>query len=62
VIHRINLVTPDEAARLLFAALHESDEMDVDLILIVPPSDRPEWQAIRDRLRRAAPSGGEVPW
>jgi L-threonylcarbamoyladenylate synthase len=62
VIHRIDLVTPEDAARRLYAALHECDESDADLIVIVPPLNLPEWQAIRDRLRRAAPAFFEVRW
>lgn len=61
LVHRVDLATPADAARLLYAALHECDEREVDLIVIVPPPDLPEWQAIRDRLRRAATMGDEPP-
>jgi L-threonylcarbamoyladenylate synthase len=54
---RIDLPAPGEAALKLYAALHELDEQGLDLIVIVPPSDLPEWRAIRDRIWRAAP-----PW
>jgi len=33
--------------------LHELDAMNLSLIVIVPPPDRPEWAAIRDRIWRA---------
>ena len=42
-----------EAATALYWTLHLWDERH-DAIVIVPPPDRPEWDAIRDRIRRAA--------
>jgi L-threonylcarbamoyladenylate synthase len=45
--------TPAEAAAALFATLHDWDDLALDLIAIVPPPDRPEWRAIRDRISRA---------
>ncbi len=43
-------------ARRLYAALHEADAAEPDLILVVLPvlKDSPIWDAVRDRLRRAA--------
>ncbi len=44
---------PDYAARL-YSALHEADDANVDWIAIDLPPDTPEWEAVHDRLRRAA--------
>lgn len=44
---------PDYAARL-YSALHEADEENVDWIAIDLPPMSPEWEAVHDRLRRAA--------
>jgi L-threonylcarbamoyladenylate synthase len=41
-------------ARTLYAELHQCDEAGAHLIIIETPPDSPEWQAIRDRLNRAA--------
>ena len=51
----IHLSGPAEAARTLYARLHECDHSDksIDFILIAMPPDKPEWQAVRDRLKRA---------
>ena len=48
---------PDDAAetaRQLFAVLREFDEAGVRLIWVEAPPDDPEWDGVRDRLRRAA--------
>jgi L-threonylcarbamoyladenylate synthase len=48
---------PDDAietARQLFAVLREFDTAGVKLIWIETPPDAPEWDGVRDRLRRAA--------
>lgn len=49
---------PDDPARYaagLYAALHEADMQDTALILLeAPPADDPAWDAVRDRVRRAA--------
>jgi L-threonylcarbamoyladenylate synthase len=50
---RIDLATPQEASRSLYAALHDLDALGLDFIFIVPPPDQPEWEAVRDRLWRA---------
>lgn len=50
---RRDLPTPAEAAAALYATLHDWDERNLDLIVVAPPPDSPEWRAIRDRLRRA---------
>jgi L-threonylcarbamoyladenylate synthase len=48
---------PDDAvetARQLFAVLREFDAARVKLIWVETPPDSPEWEGVRDRLRRAA--------
>lgn len=48
---------PDDAgetARQLFAALRDFDAAGVKLIWVESPPDSPEWDGVRDRLRRAA--------
>ncbi|HSV34196.1 MAG TPA: L-threonylcarbamoyladenylate synthase [Ramlibacter sp.] len=50
---------PDDAvetARQLFAVLREFDDQGVQLIWVESPPDAPEWEGVRDRLRRAAAS------
>ncbi len=57
----LSLPDPEGAAALLYQRLHVLDGLGIDLIVIVAPPDRPEWRAVRDRLRRATardrPSG-----
>ncbi len=50
---RIDLPNASTAAQQLFARLHQLDEAGLDLIVVVPPPDGPEWRAIRDRIQRA---------
>jgi L-threonylcarbamoyladenylate synthase len=38
----------------LYAALHELDGADVELIIVDSPPNEPPWLAIHDRLRRAS--------
>lgn len=48
---------PDDAgetARQLFAVLREFDAAGVKLIWVEAPPETPEWDGVRDRLRRAA--------
>jgi L-threonylcarbamoyladenylate synthase len=52
-LHRFDLETPAIAARELYAVLHQCDSLNVDILIILSPPDRPEWLAVRDRLRRA---------
>ena len=42
------------AAQELFAVLRELDDTGVRLIWVETPPDAPEWDGVRDRLRRAA--------
>ena len=54
-------VIPEDAeayARALYAELHRCDEAGAKMILVEMPPNTPEWEGIRDRLRRAA--GGQV--
>lgn len=48
-------------AAQLYGVLHELDAQDFDWIAVDSPDDDPEWDAIRDRLRRAASSGMTKP-
>jgi len=41
-------------AAVLYALLHELDELDLDRIVVAQPPAGEAWRAIRDRLRRAA--------
>ena len=45
---------PPAYARHLYAVLRELDGMSLHTIYIEMPPDRPEWAAVRDRVRRAA--------
>jgi L-threonylcarbamoyladenylate synthase len=49
---------PEAYARALYAELHRCDDAGAKFILIEMPPATPEWEGIRDRLRRAA--GGQV--
>jgi L-threonylcarbamoyladenylate synthase len=52
-----DLVLPDQpaqAAEQLYAALHRLDAAQADIILIETPPAAAEWDALRDRLQRAA--------
>ena len=44
---------PAEYARVLYAVLRELDALNLRGIYIELPPARPEWAAVRDRLRRA---------
>jgi L-threonylcarbamoyladenylate synthase len=44
---------PDDYARLLYSALHRLDASGADRMLVAAPPDGPQWEAVRDRLRRA---------
>ena len=47
---------PAAAARQLFAALRALDRPEIRVIVVEQPPDGPEWEGLRDRLRRAAAS------
>ena len=51
---------PDDAAaaaQQLFAVLRELDALGVSQIWVQAPPDAPEWEGVRDRLKRAAADG-----
>lgn len=52
-------IEPKAYARGLYAALRELDARGADQILAEMPPDSPEWQAVRDRLLRAAAGAGK---
>ncbi len=54
------MTSPTETARDLYAQLHEWDRLGLRQIYIVPPPVRPEWDAILDRLNRAATPLGQA--
>lgn len=41
-------------AQSLYATLHQLDQQSWDWIAVEPPPPTPEWEGVRDRLRRAA--------
>jgi len=45
---------PEAFARAIYAELHQCDEAGAELIVIEALPETPEWNAIRDRLTRAA--------
>jgi L-threonylcarbamoyladenylate synthase len=45
--------SPDAYARRLYSVLRELEALNLPAIYIEMPPDKPEWLAIRDRLRRA---------
>jgi L-threonylcarbamoyladenylate synthase len=49
-----------EYAAQLYRTLHELDGQSYDWIAVEAPEDTPEWEAVLDRLRRAASSGWET--
>jgi L-threonylcarbamoyladenylate synthase len=44
-------------AAALYGKLHEADEANVEWIVVDMPPSAPEWEAVLDRLRRAAATG-----
>ena len=53
---RVSII-PDDAkafARAIYAELHRCDEAGARFIVVEAVPDTAEWQAINDRLRRAA--------
>ena len=45
---------PEAFARAIYAELHQCDEAGAELIVIEAVPETPEWNAVRDRLHRAA--------
>lgn len=54
VLRRIAPSDPAEYARRLYALLHELDAAGASRILVARPPADPAWEAVADRLRRAA--------
>jgi len=54
VVHLIAPTDPAEYARRLYAMLHDLDAADAQCILVERPPTGPVWEAVADRLRRAA--------
>ena len=54
---RVLPAEPRAYAQRLYAQLRELDELNLDLILLEVPPDTAPWEAVRDRLRRAAGLG-----
>jgi L-threonylcarbamoyladenylate synthase len=46
-----------EYAAQLYRVLHDADSRGYDWIAVDAPPDAPDWEAVRDRLQRAATSG-----
>jgi L-threonylcarbamoyladenylate synthase len=53
---RVSVIPHDSEAfaRAIYAELHTCDELGAGLIVVEAPPDTSEWQAIADRLKRAA--------
>ncbi len=49
-------ISADDYRRRLYATLHELDDLQCDLIVAESPPSGEDWEAVRDRLRRAANS------
>lgn len=52
---------PVEYASVLYATLHDLEEGGATSIVVDAPPDLPQWQAIRDRLQRAAAGESAAP-
>jgi L-threonylcarbamoyladenylate synthase len=53
-LHLLAADAPEEYARLLYDHLHRLDASGADRLLVAEPPDSAEWQAVRDRLKRAS--------
>lgn len=54
LMHRRMPMRPEAAAHELFAALHDFDAWQAQLIWVEEPPEGDEWDGVRDRLQRAA--------
>ncbi len=54
--HRVMPARADDAARELFSVLRQLDDEAAQIIWVEEPPATPEWEGVRDRLRRAAAS------
>lgn len=52
--HRVMPERAADAAHELFSVLREFDDEGAQLIWVEEPPATPEWEGVRDRLRRAA--------
>jgi len=50
---QFRLESPAKAARALYDVLHRCDALAKSAIIVILPADLPEWQAVRDRLKKA---------
>jgi L-threonylcarbamoyladenylate synthase len=46
-----------EYAAALYEKLHDADQANADWIAVDEPPNEPQWEAVQDRLRRAASKG-----
>ncbi len=53
-LHRVMPSNATQAAHQLFGTLRELDAQGVELIWVEEPPNTPEWDGVRDRLKRAA--------
>jgi L-threonylcarbamoyladenylate synthase len=55
---KLVMMPPDATAYAaqLYRVLHQLDAQNLDWIAVDMPNDEPEWEAVRDRLKRAATS------
>lgn len=62
-VHKLVRMPADSAhyAVQLYGTLHQLDGEHLDWIAIEIPDDTPEWEAVLDRLRRAAPAEAGIP-
>ncbi len=56
--HRVAPDTVAEYGRLLYATLHDLDAAGAQRLLIARPPSGPQWDAVHDRLQRAAAGAG----
>ena len=54
VVTLATVASADEYAYVLYSALRQADDLGVDVVLAVRPSDDGIGRAVLDRLRRAA--------
>ncbi len=62
-VREIVLMPADSAtyAALLYGKLHQLDGERLDWIAVESPDETPEWEAVLDRLRRAATQESDIP-
>jgi len=60
LVWRIAPADPRGYAHDLYANLRELDTVGADIIVVETPPDSPDWNAVRDRLQRAAVGSGAI--